>query len=200
MLGADNWSVRVDEKVYGPYSFSQLRTFAHEGRLAAWSLISPAGSQTWRPANEVSAFASLFKNDHPHQRRRIQSRSFGRHDPAARTPARRNTSPTCKDVNEDISPTSSLSNFVLIFDVVSGAASRVEAAILSLGPGFRLSDNVWTLTSELTVVGIRNAIAPYLNSNESIFVIDATHGRSAWKNYAPETQAKLGAAWLNKIY
>ncbi|MEL7488803.1 MAG: hypothetical protein AAGJ87_16520, partial [Pseudomonadota bacterium] len=86
-------------------------------------------------------------------------------------------------------------NYVLIFDVVSAAASRAEAAILSLGPGYRIADNVWTITSTLTAIGVRNAITPYLLPHESIFVVDATNGRTAWQNYAPELHSKLSATY-----
>jgi len=60
MLVADNWCVKVNDKVYGPYTSQQLRNFAHEGRLAAWSLIAPAGSRSWRKAQEESTFSSFF--------------------------------------------------------------------------------------------------------------------------------------------
>lgn len=60
MLAAENWCVKVDEKVYGPYTTPQMRKFAHEGRLASWSLISPAGNREWREARKESVFADFF--------------------------------------------------------------------------------------------------------------------------------------------
>ena len=88
-----------------------------------------------------------------------------------------------------------VANFIIIFDVISASASRVEAAVHSLGNAFRVADNVWSVSSDLTAVGVRNSIAPYLTPRESIFVIDATRGRTSWQNYAPETQAKISAAF-----
>ena len=88
-------------------------------------------------------------------------------------------------------------NFVIIFDVVSAAASRAEAAVLSLGPGFRIADNVWTVSCNLTAIGVRNAIVPYLLPRESIFVVDSTNGKTVWENYPPEAHAKITAAWMS---
>jgi hypothetical protein len=44
---------------------------------------------------------------------------------------------------------------------------------------------------------VRNALAPYLRPNESIFVVDASNGRASWQNYAPEAHSKITAAYVN---
>lgn len=182
MLAADNWCVKVDDKIYGPYTSEQMRKYAHEGRLAAWSLIAPAGSRAWCEASREAAFARFFGNDVV-RAKKAPSKTFGKKDDAI-------------DAAGDAAQSDSrAANFVLIFDVVSAAASRVEAAVMSLGPAFRLADNVWTVSCELTAVGVRNAVAPYLSPNEPLFVIDATRGRSSWQNFAPEMHSKISAAY-----
>ena len=203
MLAADNWCVKVNDKVYGPYTSQQLRKFAHEGRLAAWSLIAPAGSRSWRRAQEESTFSSFFgagsKQSASHA-----SRSFGKRDIVDIEPKNaaqagnvsKDTSNKPKPRTAKPTSQSELANFVIVFDVVSAAASRAEAAVLSLGPGFRIADNVWTISCNLTATGVRNAIAPYLLPHESIFVVDTTNGKTVWQNYAPELHAKLTAAWI----
>lgn len=183
MLAADNWCLKVDEKIYGPYTSSQLKKFATEGRLAAWSLVSPAGANRWREAQEEQTFAGLFgansntkQNDNKFGKREANSENTnGKEDPAKATGS---------------------SNFILIFDVVSAAATRVEAAVLGLGPAFKITENVWTVACEHTAIGVRNAIAPFLLPRESLFIVDATRGRSSWQNYPPEVHAKLSAAWV----
>jgi len=195
MLAADNWCVKVDDKIYGPYSSQQMRKLAHEGRLASWSLISPAGSRAWREAQKETAFSQFFGFDEAAPRKAANQRTFGKRDDT------QNAEPETADAkanaakrrNTPVEP--SIANFVIIFDVVSASASRVEAAIMSLGAGFRIADNVWNVACELTAVGVRNAIAPYLNPRESIFVVDTTRGRTSWQNYAPELQAKITAAY-----
>ncbi len=202
MLAADNWCVKVNDKVYGPYTSQQLRKYAHEGRLAASSLIAPAGGRSWRRACDESSFASFFGGDAA--KKTEASRSFGRRDvgdpdPEQETPGEPKAKKSNKPVPRQNRSTqaSEPANFVLIFDVVSAAASRAEAAVLSLGPGFRIADNVWTICCALTATGVRNAVAPYLLPHESIFVIDTTNGRTAWQNYAPGLHAKMTAAWMN---
>ncbi|MEO1152069.1 MAG: GYF domain-containing protein [Pseudomonadota bacterium] len=185
MLAADNWCLKVDDKVYGPYTADQLKKFAGEGRLAGWSLVSPAGANRWREAQEEKTFAAMFgKDPAANQDKPKFGKRAGSEDETT----------LVATANSD--QHKGQSNFILIFDVVSAAATRVEAAILSLGPGFRIADNVWTVACEQTAIGVRNAIAPYLLPRESLFIVDATRGRSSWQNYPPEVHAKLTAAWV----
>lgn len=188
MLAAENWCVKVDDKVYGPYTTELMRKYAHEGRLAGWSLIAPAGSRAWREAHKESTFSTFFGySPTVGKQPTAPARIFGKRDAA------NDESGAARDAQSDVR----IANFVIVFDVVSASASRVEAAILSLGPAFRIADNVWSLTCELTAVGVRNAIAPYLTPRETIFVIDATRGRSSWQNYPPEAHAKISAAYMS---
>lgn len=189
MLAAENWCVKVDEKTYGPYTTEQMRKYAHEGRLASWSLIAPAGSRAWREAQKESTFSAFFGAGGKKVVAR-SGRTFGR-----------------RDASEDGEPTTirskrqapALANFVIIFENSEGAASRLESAIHTLGHAFRIADNVWSVTCDLTAVGVRNAIAPYLSPKESIFVVDATRGRSSWQNYAPEAHAKISSAYTANL-
>lgn len=206
MLTAENWCIKVQEKVYGPYTTQQMRKFAHEGRLASWSLVSPAGGQTWREAKREMVFASFFGKETPIVSPKASTKPFGKRNDCDNVisedaaPVKKEDVVAVNTVKEkrakrtDAAMESGDANFVVIFDVVSAAASRVEAAMMSLGPAFRIADNVWHVTCELTAVGVRNAIAPYLRGSESIFVVDASRGRSSWSNYAPEPNSKLAAA------
>ncbi|MGD9800506.1 MAG: DUF4339 domain-containing protein [Parvularculaceae bacterium] len=191
---AENWCIKSNDKVYGPYSSSELRKFAYEGRFAATSMIAPAGSREWREARNEPAFAQIFGLNAAND----AAKCFGKRDDAedVREPRRarplgnagRNASPT-----EQPTP----ANFVLIFDVVNAAASRVENALSSLGTSFRLAENVWSVNCSLTAIGVRNAISPFLRPHESLFVIDATNGRTSWQNYAPEAHAKITQAYVH---
>ncbi|WDI31653.1 GYF domain-containing protein [Hyphococcus flavus] len=204
MLAAENWCLKVEDKVYGPYTSEQMRKFAHEGRLAPWSMIAPAGGRSWREARSEAVFANFFgvqktpgpkKEDKVFGKRNDWDDDFEKQSaPANDKPA--NSPNQVRQTQNRKQHEIQAANFILIFDVVSGAASRVEAAVLSLGQAFRIADNVWSVSCELTAVGVRNAIAPYLRGSESIFVVDATRGRTSWRNYAPETQSKITAAYL----
>lgn len=189
MLAAENWCVKVEEKVYGPYTTEQLRKYAHEGRLASWSLIAPAGSRAWREANREKALATFFGTDAAAEAT-AGGRTFGKRDKAndddQTTAPRKRQAPA-------------LANFLIIFESAEGAASRLEAAVQSLGRAFRVADNVWSVTSDLTAVGVRNALAPYLAPKEPIFVVDASRGRTSWQNYAPEAHAKISSAYTASL-
>jgi hypothetical protein len=209
MLAADNWCVKVEERVYGPYTSQQLRKFAHEGRFAPGSLVAPAGSLSWREARSETVFAPFFGEEAP-RNTPSNIKAFGKRDLATSPknepkhafndddgPGQDNFTQFARREPRPSQSNPQVANFILIFDIVSAAASRVETAVLSLGPAFRLAPNIWTLSCELSAVGVRNAIAPYLLPRESIFVVDATRGRASWQNFTPELHAKLAAAWAS---
>ncbi len=202
---ADNWCIKSNERVYGPYTSLELKKFAHEGRFAAWSLVAPAGSREFKEARAEPAFAQFFGLDPAPSRERAFGRQKDAPAPAAaddtETPNR--ARPLGREVRESRSAQpaeqSATSNFVIIFDVVNAAASRVESALLCLGTAFRLAENVWSVTCPLTAIGVRNAIAPFLRPNESLFVVDATNGRTSWQNYAPEAHSKISQAYVHGL-
>jgi len=185
---ADNWCIKADDRVFGPYTSGQLRKFAHEGRFAASSLIAPAGSRDWREASSENTFSSFFG-----------ARTAANTEARAGKPGEPRRPRAFGNNSQTHSPTEQTgpANFVLIFDVVSAAASRIEPALKSLGSAFRLADNVWAVSCALTSIGVRNAIAPFLRPNESLFVVDATNGRTSWQNYAPEAHSKISAAFVH---
>lgn len=211
MLAADNWCVKVQGKVYGPYTFQQLRSFAEQGRLGERSLIAPAGGRDWREAIEEPRFAEIFERQGRYEAR-----------PGGRFGRRADAAPAAKedDVADAIQSESAAgprraralgqrrsglaandqqaetANLLIVFDVVSGAAGRVETGVRSLGPAFQVAENVWSVACGLTATGVRNAIAPFLRPNETIFVTDTTNGGATWQNYAPEVHAKITTAYM----
>jgi hypothetical protein len=191
MLVAENWCVKVEDKVYGPYTTEQMRKYAHEGRLAGWSLISPAGGRDWREASRESAFAQFFGAAKKPQAA-AAGRTFGKLDqPEAE--------PTAANGRRPKAQVPANANFVIVFDAAEGAANRLELTIRGMGPAFRVAENVWSLTCDLTAVGVRNALAPYLSPKESIFVVDASRGRASWQNYAPEAHSKISSAYTAPV-
>lgn len=175
MLATDNWCIKVAQRVYGPYTQDQMTAFAAEGRLSGQSLVAPAGGKMWREARQYPALSTLLDGKKP------DAKSFGRSKPSA-GPAALAEGATA--------------NFVIVFDVVSGSASRIAHVVASLGPCFRLTDNVWSVASNQTALGVKNALAPHLQLREPIMVIDCSRGRTAWQNFPPEQHAKLTKAWV----
>ena len=193
----EEWCIKVNDRVYGPYQAQELRQFAREGRLAAWSIISRKGVNNWRKAKDERSFASFFENIDTQQdpaQSSAGARAFGRRfDAVEETTA--SPSQNSAQKNEPIQNGMRDKKFIVIFDVVSGAAGRLAPAITRLGPAFRMGDNVWHLTTALTATGVHTALAPHLQRHESIFVVEANRQNVSWSNFGPEVQAKMSAAW-----
>jgi len=170
---SENWCVRVADRVYGPYPIDRMRSFVDEGRLAPNSMVAPEGERRFIRAGSAPALRPLFVA--PGE----SKRAFGVRD--ADEPSR--------------SSEPSTSIFLLVFDTVSGAAGRLEKFVRALGPAQRVADNTWAVAAQGTAAGARNAIAPHLNTRETLLVVDASRGRSAWVNYCPETDAKMKRLW-----
>ncbi|MEZ5897612.1 MAG: DUF4339 domain-containing protein [Parvularculaceae bacterium] len=197
MLAVDNWCIKVNDRIYGPYTSNQLRKFAHEGRFAQTSLVAPAGGKEWRQAADETSFANFFGASPTDAG---QQRSFGRARPKANVvethPHRRSTDRPAGQASSKDARKESVSNFIVIFQVDSVAGNRIEPVLAAMGPTFRLAQNVWTVKCAYTAIGLRNSIAPFLRPQEAVFVIDATNGRTCWQNYAPEPHAKISAAFV----
>lgn len=215
MLAADNWCVKVQGKVFGPYAFQQLERFVEEGRLAERSLIAPAGARDWREASDEPRLMALFQktaNERATRSGRFGRRVPGQDDAPADLAANTNTpamTPTTasgprraeligqrRGTARAEAAAVAEANFVIVFDVVSGAAGRVESGLRGLGAAFMIAENVWSVNCRLTSTGIRNVLSPYLRPYESLFVIDVTNGGATWQNYGPEIHAKITAAYM----
>lgn len=177
MLATDNWCLKVAEKIYGPYTSAQMEKFASEGRLSTSSLVAPAGGKIWRAARHYPSLNDILVTGGSIPKRKA---SFGKSG----------SLPGGGTLEEG-----AIANYIIIFDVISGAASRLEHIVRNIGPAFRLTDNVWTVASDQTVISVKNAIAPHLQVREPVFVIDCNRGRSTWQNFVPETHSKLTKAW-----
>ena len=197
---AENWCLKSNERIYGPYSARDLKKFAFEGRFAAWSLVAPAGSAEFKEACKEPAFADFFGaanvTDNARAFGKFENSKLEPGDPSSTSPRRARAlgREQKQQAQNDHHP---ISNFVIVFDVVNAAASRVENALAGLGTAFRLAENVWSVSCPLTAIGVRNAIAPFLRPHETLFVIDASNGRTSWQNYAPEAHAKITQAYVH---
>lgn len=89
------------------------------------------------------------------------------------------------------------SNFMIIFDVESGAARRISGVLKEIGGGFPVTSNVWTFCTNRNVTSIRDAISPHLFPHESACIINVTDGGISWHNLSPELHAKVHAAYSN---
>jgi len=59
--GPDQWFVKVKEQVYGPYTFTMMRKYIAEGRIASQSMVSEDKGGAYRPAAQTAPFSTLFQ-------------------------------------------------------------------------------------------------------------------------------------------
>ena len=55
-----SWFVKVEGRVYGPYTPPQMRAFVGEGRIAAHSMVSADKDGNFTPASNIEDFKSWF--------------------------------------------------------------------------------------------------------------------------------------------
>lgn len=168
MIGA--WVINVGGQIYGPYSSERMRGFAGEGRLVAESLVTREGTHDWHQANDEPEFAGLFGGD-----TMVLTR------PVVTAPV------------ETAAP--GRTRFIIVLDLKSRASDRLEQAIYGLGIAHKLLPNVWIVSSEQTVNGVRNQLVPELGKLDSLFVADATRDKAAWFNFGPEADVKIRRVW-----
>jgi hypothetical protein len=86
-------------------------------------------------------------------------------------------------------------NFIVIADIRSRASTPFEAAMLKMGDGYRLNPLTWLLHTDRTASAIRNELVQHLGQTDTLFIADATRGKTAWFNLGPEPDAKIRRVW-----
>ena len=188
---SENWTISVAGQTYGPYTLQHMQAFAGEGRLAAHSLVAPAGDTKFRPAADYPQLLRLL----------VKS-------PAGPTPSATGKFVTASGVESEddtISPTFGRSNdeprnsergrFVVVADMKSRSISGLEEEIFNLGPAYSLMPQAWLLISDQPINAIRNALVQKLGKLDMLFIVDSTHNKAAWFNFGPEADARIRRLW-----
>jgi hypothetical protein len=210
MMGA--WTINVSGRIYGPFTSERMRSFVGEGRLAPHSLVARDGSTDWHEAREEPEFSDVFSN-------RAQSAIGGAaaraapaaplaHSPQAAPSLQPNAShaPQFAQVNPVLASHSPHANgteateqqsahFVVIAEIKAQSTRDIEGAIGSLGAHYRLTHNVWIISTDQSVMAVRNRLLQELGKTDSLFVIDASRGKAAWFNFGPEADVRIRRVW-----
>jgi hypothetical protein len=203
MIGA--WTINVSGRVYGPFTSERMRSFVGEGRLAPHSLVAREGSTDWHEAREEPEFSEVFAP-------RGQPATVAAPAPrAAPSSQPTNAVPTPKPAAASASPSPQghvsqagaatpgdhmAAHFAVIVDQkAQSSASNIEVAIGSLGQFYRLTTNVWIVSTEQSVSAVRNRLVQELGKADSLFVIDASRGKAAWFNFGPEADVRIRRVW-----
>lgn len=205
MIGA--WSINVSGRVYGPFTSERMRGFVGEGRLAPHSLVAREGTDDWHEAREEPEFSDVFKD-----RGRAaapasspapaQQPTRAAQPVSAPQPAQPQAAPAPQPQTHAPQPVAAApadhaaAHFAVIVDQkAQGAASNIESAINSLGAAYRLTTNVWIVSTEQSVSAVRNRLVQELGKADSLFVIDASRGKAAWFNFGPEADVRIRRVW-----
>jgi hypothetical protein len=212
MVGA--WTINVSGRVYGPFTSDRMRSFVGEGRLAPHSLIAREGSTDWHEARDEPEFTDTFSH-RVHQATASAPATKLAAAPASQAtlstaphpmPSTQTATPARQSPPNGASTPSSHANggeaaeqqsahFAIIAEIKAQGTGNLESAITSLGSCYRLTNNVWILSTEHTVSGVRNRLIQELGKTDSLFVIDASRGKAAWFNFGPEADVRIRRVW-----
>lgn len=185
---SDYWVLKYGEDLYGPYTIEAMERYIKEGRVAAQSIIAPAGSENWQSARDVSIFAAYFD----------RGRADQSHATAA---AARNERPAYGSGKGQVDrrKRADTNNFVVITQIKSHHGPDLERAIMSVGPAMKIAPNAWVINAKTTAPGLLNHLSQHIGRIDQLFVSDATADRIAWFNFGPELDAKVRRVWRKPV-
>lgn len=91
-------------------------------------------------------------------------------------------------------------NIVISYDL-SKPARNYDALIdeiKELGNWAHVQGSVWYLNSDLSAEQTRDRLLPYIDDDDSLFVVDATNNEAAWHNLKPEVARFIRENWAIK--
>ena len=174
------WFVSVAGGACGPFPLDQMRDFIAEGRVLPQSLVGQPDADSLGPAGDDPILGPLF--------RPASVRASAVSQPL-KTPE-----PTLRKFGQD-DTTEETSHIVVVADMKSGSINGLEETLFNLGQVSPVMPQVWILTTNRSVNGVRNALMQKLGKIDMIFLVDATHDKAAWHNFGPEAESRIRRVW-----
>jgi GYF domain 2 len=172
------WRINVSGQVYGPYTGHQIKAFATEGRIAPHSIVQTGEQGPWITAIDDPILGQLFVK---------------KQLPAATSMGEPQTTRAAEGAAAAAEVATA--NFVIVADIRSRASTPFEAAMSKMGDNYRLNPIVWLLHTDRTAGAIRNELVQHLGQTDTLFIVDATRGKTAWFNLGPEPDSKIRRVW-----
>jgi len=176
-----SWTISVGGRTYGPYTATQMQSFAVEGRLAGHSLVARSEDGQFGPASQDPDLAFLFQPAEPAPRMVRDSasdddvpRAFGHAESAVQDEP---------------------SHFLIVADMKSGSIAAVEEEIFRLGPAYAILPQAWVLSCDLPMGAVRNGLVQKLGKLDVLLVVDATHNKISWSNLGIEADTRIRRVW-----
>ena len=207
MIGA--WNINVSGRVYGPFTSDRMRSFVGEGRLAPHSLVARDGSSDWHEARDEPEFTDVFMQrtpvpppaalaaaPAPAPKPALASLITRAPQPQPQPTPAHASQVQASNPNISAAAEHAIAHFAVVIDQkAQGGSSNIEGAIGSLGLFYRLTNNVWIISTDQSVSAVRNRLVQELGKSDSLFVIDASRGKAAWFNFGPEADVRIRRVW-----
>ena len=174
------WTIRANDRSFGPYALEQMRSFASEGRLAPHSLVARGAGTDYRMAGEDAELALLFR---PAETAAPQRPVFFTAEGDIGTAPRREAE------------TVQSSRFLIMADMKSRSIAGLEEEIFRCGPAVAVMPQGWLLTTEMTINALRNLLVQRLGRIDTLFVVDVMRNKAAWFGYGPELDSRIRRIW-----
>ena len=176
-----HWSINVAGRVYGPYTGKEISAFVKEGRVAPHSIVRAGEEGPWITAIDDPILGQLFVADEP---RKVQAQ-------AATAGAGASAVATSTTEAQGVAE----SNFVIITDLRGTGTGQLQSAIAKMGQSYRLTSSSWVLRCARTAGSIRNELTVHLGRQDSVFVVDTSHNKTAWFNLGPDADVHIRKVW-----
>lgn len=176
-----SWTISVGGRTYGPYTATQMQSFAVEGRLASHSLVARSEDGQFGPASQDPDLAFLFQPAQPASR--MEKDSALSHDPP------RAFGLADATVHEEPS------HFLIVADMKSGSVATLEEEIFRLGPTYTIMPQAWVMSCELPIGALRNILVQKLGKLDVLVVVDATRDKISWSNLGIEADTRIRRIW-----
>lgn len=84
-------------------------------------------------------------------------------------------------------------NLFVSYDLMSPGQKydRVIAAIKNLGDWAKVLESTWYVDTSLTSAQAADAVHAAMDSNDKLFVVDATNNSSAWRGPVPQNVSEF---------
>jgi len=163
------WFVKVEGRVYGPYTGAQMRAFITEGRVAAHSIVSDERDGQFASASATPQLKAWL-------------------DEARRAPNEKRPLPA----------DAKTANFIIAAELTDEGRSAFESALGDFGDVQPISTGVWILRGAASAAHLRNELSHLLDRNDKLLVVDASRDRSAWFNLGRDADQRIRDLWGRK--
>lgn len=165
-----SWFVKVEGRVYGPYTGAQMRAFIGEGRVAAHSTVSDRREDGFAPAQDIAQLKPWLEE-------------------ARRRPGEKRPAPS----------DARTANFIIVAELAAGSTAGFEAALSDHGDVEPIKAGVWLLRGASSASHLRNELSHLLAREDKLLVVDASRDRTAWFNLGREADERIRNLWGRRI-